>query len=210
MTIVQPRLDSISTEELSVEELIAWAENEVEPKAALAIAGEGEFCAGDHCRFCRARFTCRARAETNLELAKYDFQDSFLLSDDEVADILAKAEELQKWTADVQTYALDQAKNHNKKWPGWKLVEGRSVRKYTDEKAVAEILSAAKYAEDKIYDKKIFGITAMEKNIGKKNFTELLSGLVIKPVGKPVLVSESDKRPEISSIASAVEDFKKE
>lgn len=209
MTIIQPRLDSVSSEEMSVDDLLAWAENEVKPKAALAIAGEGEFCAGDHCRFCRARFTCRARAEANLELAKYDFQESFLLSDEEIAEVLTKAEELQKWAADIQAYALDQAEKHNKKWPGWKLVEGRSNRKYTDEAKVADALTDAGYSEKEIYAPKVLlGITAMEKAIGKKHFNELLSDLVIKPAGKPVLVSESDKRPEISSAASAAEDFK--
>ncbi|TLN00388.1 DUF2800 domain-containing protein [bacterium] len=208
MTIIQPRLDSVSSEEMSVDDLLNWAENEVRPKAALAIAGEGEFCAGDHCRFCRARFTCRVRAEANLELAKYDFQESFLLSDEEIAEVLTKAEELQKWAADIQTYALDQAENHGKKWPRFKLVEGRSNRKYTDEDAVAKVLLEAKYKEEQIYDKKVFGITAMEKNIGKKKFAELLADLVIKPAGKPVLVPESDKRPVISSAAAAAEDFK--
>jgi len=209
MTIIQPRLDSVSSEEMSVDDLLAWAENEVKPKAALAAAGEGEFCAGDHCRFCKARFTCRARAEANMELAKYDFQDSFLLSDDEIAEVLVKAEELQKWAADIQAYALDQAENHGKKWPGFKLVEGRSNRKYTDEKAVAEKLTGAGYKDDVIYvPQSLLGITAMEKAIGKKKFSDLLSELVIKPAGKPTLVPGSDKRPEISSAASAAEDFK--
>jgi len=208
MTIVQPRLDSLSTEEMTVEELLTWADEYVEPRAAQAFAGKGEFCAGEHCRFCRARQTCRARAENNLELAKYDFQQPPLLSDDEISDILTRADELQKWAADVQAYALDQAENHGKKWPGWKLVEGRSNRKYTDEDAVARVLVAADYPEDKIYaPRELFGITAMEKSIGRKPFNELLSELVIKPAGKPTLVPESDKRPEIQSIASAVEDF---
>ena len=208
MTIVQPRLDSLSTEEMTVEELLTWADEYVEPRAAQAFAGKGEFCAGEHCRFCRARQTCRARAENNLELAKYDFQQPPLLSDDEISDILTRADELQKWAADVQAYALDQAENHGKKWPGWKLVEGRSNRKYTDEAAVAKVLVAADYPEDKIYaPRELFGITAMEKSIGRKPFNELLSELVIKPAGKPTLVPESDKRPEIQSIASAVEDF---
>jgi len=208
MTIVQPRLDSISTEEMTVEELLTWAQEYVEPRASQAFFGNGQFCAGEHCRFCRARQTCRARAESNLELAKYDFQQPPLLSDDEIADILTRADELQKWAADVQAYALNQAENHGKKWPGWKLVEGRSNRKYIDEGAVAKVLTAAEYPEEKIYAPKvIFGITAMEKSIGRKPFGELLSELVIKPAGKPTLVPESDKRPEIQSVASAAEDF---
>ncbi|ABO49722.1 conserved hypothetical protein [Desulforamulus reducens MI-1] len=208
MTIVQPRLDSISIAELSVKELLDWAENTVKPLAAMAIKGEGEFKAGNHCQFCKARFTCRARADKNLELAKLDFQDPPLLTIDEIAEVLAKAEELQKWAKDVSDYALDQAVNHDVKFPGWKLVEGRSKRVYSDEKEVANVLLAANYAEDIIYKpKELVGITAMEKALGKKKFGILLDGLIIKPAGKPVLVPESDKRPEICSTDSAKADF---
>jgi hypothetical protein len=211
MTIIQPRLDSISTEEMTVDELLKWAEEYVKPRAALAIAGEGELAAGDHCQFCRAKFTCRKRAEANLEMAKYDFQDPFLLTVEEIAEILAKADELQKWAKDVQDYALDQASNHGVKFPGWKLVEGRSNRKYVDENAVIDKLKAEGYPEEVFYaPRKIWGITEMEKVLGKKLFEKHLRGLVIKPAGKPVLVPESDKRPELSSVASAQADFKEQ
>jgi hypothetical protein len=209
MTIVQPRLDNVSSEEMTVEELLTWAEEYVKPRAALAIKGEGGFCAGEHCKFCRARYTCRARADANMELAKYDFRDPPLLQDDEISAVLIMAESLQSWVSDIKAYALDQAENHGKKWPGWKLVEGRSNRKYTDEEAVAKVLLEAGYAEEKIYaPREIFGITAMEKNIGRKVFRQLLSELVIKPAGKPTLVPESDPRPEINSVKAAQEDFK--
>lgn len=210
MTIIQPRLDSISTEELTVEELLTWAEVEVKPKALLAYAShhsKDAFNAGEHCQFCRARATCRARAEHNMELAKYDFQAPFLLSHDEVAEILGKVEELQKWAFDVKDDALDQATNHGVKFPGWKLVEGRSVRKYSDEDAVAKALTEAGFAEDTIYLRSLLGITAMEKEVGKKKFSQLLGELIIKPAGKPTLVPESDKRPEISSTDAAKADF---
>jgi len=208
MTIVQPRLDNVSTEELEYSELLAWGNDYVKPLADLAFNGGGEFMAGDHCRFCKAKATCRARAEKNMELAKYDFQDPPLLSHDEVADILFKADELKSWAGDVQTYALDQAEKHGVKFPGWKLVEGRSNRKYLDEEKVAETLTGAGYKEDDLYTRVLKGITAMEKFVGKKKFTELLKDLVIKPAGKPTLVPESDKRPEINSAAAAAEDFK--
>lgn len=208
MTIIQPRLDNISTEELRVDELMTWAQNKLKPKAQLAFAGEGEFCAGDHCKFCRAKATCRARAEANLELAKYDFQDAFLLSKEEIAAVLARADQLKTWATDIETYALEQTRDHGEKFPGWKLVEGRSNRKYADEKQVAETLTDAGYAENKIYKpKELLGITAMEKEIGKKKFGELLSDLVVKPAGKPTLVPENDKRPEINSLQSAIDDF---
>ncbi|MEW5952659.1 MAG: DUF2800 domain-containing protein [Bacillota bacterium] len=207
MTIIQPRLDSISTEEMTVNELLTWAEEHIKPRAALAIAGEGEFAAGEHCRFCKARATCRARADHNLELAKYDFQESFLLSHDEIANVLARAEELAKWANDVQEYALDQATNHGVKFPGWKLVEGRSNRKYADEAKVGTALTEAGYTDSVIYTRSLLGITGMEKMLGKKRFAELLNGLIVKPAGKPTLVLESDKRTEISSADDAKADF---
>lgn len=208
MTISQPRLDHISTAEMSVEELLKWADEYLRPRAELAMAGTGAFAAGEHCRFCRARFTCRARAEANLELAGHDFCDAFLLSHEEIANVLGKAEELAAWVSDIKEYALDQALNHNVKFSGWKLVEGRSNRKYFDECKVAEVLIKAEYPEEKIYKPlELLGITAMEKELGKKKFVELLSGLLVKPPGKPTLAPESDKRPEISSADSAKADF---
>lgn len=207
MTIVQPRLDSISTDEISVEALTEWAESYVKPRAEMAISGEGQFCAGEHCRFCRARYTCRARAEENLKLTRFDFKAPALLSDEEISEILSGVDDLQKWASDIYSYALEQAENHNKKWPGYKLVEGRSSRKYKDENLVAETLVAAGIDKDKLYNKSLLTITAMEKTLGKKQFTELLGELIIKPMGKPTLVSEMDKRPELNSIKSAQADF---
>lgn len=207
MTIVQPRLDSISTDEISVEALTEWAESYVKPRAEMAIIGEGQFCAGEHCRFCRARYTCRSRAEENLKLTRFDFKTPTLLSDEEISEILSGVDDLQKWASDIYSYALEQAENHNKKWPGYKLVEGRSSRKYKDENLVAETLVAAGIEEYKLYNKSLLTITAMEKTLGKKQFTELLGELIIKPMGKPTLVSEMDKRPELNSIKSAQADF---
>lgn len=205
MTIIQPRLDSISTEEMAVDELLEWAETYVKPKATQANKGEGEYTAGDHCRFCRARHTCRARAEKNLAMAKYDFQEPELLTDEEIGEILFKAEALQKWAKDISEYAFDQANNHGVRYAGWKLVEGRSNRKYTNEAEVAEALIKAGYNKTEIYKpQELVGITAMEQVTGKNIFKQLLSDLVIKPTGKPVLVPETDKRPEINS---AQEDF---
>jgi len=210
MTIVQPRLDSISTEEIPASELIAWGNDVVKPIAQLAFEGKGEFTAGDHCQFCRAKHTCHARAEANLELAKYEFREPPLLTDGEIADVLGRAAELTSWASDIQEYALIQARDHGKKWPGWKLVEGRSNRKYADEDAVADTLKAAGYKENDIYEQILKGITKMEKILDKKKFAELLTEaeLVVKPPGKPTLVPESDKRPEIDPIASAKQDFK--
>lgn len=212
MTIVQPRLDSVSTETLNASDLVTWADTEVKPKADLAWEGEGEFVAGEHCRFCKIRSTCRARADENLEMAKYDFAEpaeiaSTELGLNEIGQILFKAGELQKWAKDVEKYALEQAEKHGQKIPGWKLVEGRSNRKYADENQVFEKLKEA-YDEDAIAPRKLKGITAMEKTIGKGQFTNLLGELVVKPAGKPTLAPEDDKRPELNSTASAQADFK--
>lgn len=206
MTIVQPRLDNVSTETMNAEDLVEWADSEVKPKAELAWNGEGEFAPGDHCRFCKIRSTCRARADENLKMAQYEFAKPAHLDLNEIGQILLKADELQKWAKDVESYALEQAEKHGEKIPGWKLVEGRSNRKYTDENAVLEKLKPG-YELDRIAPRKLLGITALEKEIGKNIFASTLDGLVIKPSGKPTLVPESDKRPELNSTASAQEDF---
>lgn len=208
MTIVQPRLDSVSTETLEASKLVLWAENEVKPKAEQAWKGKGEFVPGEHCRFCKIRSTCRARAEENLKLAEKDFADPAELSVEEIGDILFKAEELQKWVKDIEKYALDQAVNHEVDFPGWKVVEGRANRRYQDKDKIAETLLQHDYSEDEIYrPRDIITITAMEKLLGRSKFNELLGDYVIKPPGKPTLVPESDKRPPINSAESAKADF---
>ncbi len=208
MSIIQPRLDSVSEDEISVQELLDWGETVVKPTADMAIAGKGEYKSGDHCQFCRAKAVCRKRADDNLEMARYEFQDPNVLTRDEIAVILEQADALQKWAKDIQEYALDQAENHGVKFPGWKLVEGRSNRKYTDKDAVAAKLKEEGYSSEVIYQpQEIWGITDMEKKIGKKLFADYLKDLVIKPAGKATLAKESDPRPELSSVASAVKDF---
>lgn len=206
MTIIQPRLDHISSEELSVEELLKWAETEVRPKAALAMKGEGEFHVGDHCRFCKAFATCRAQKDYQMEMAKLDFVDAELLDDSEIGEVLSRVDELVKWAEAVKGYAFDQAVNHGRHYDGWKLVEGRSNRRYTDEAQVSAVLESAGYTE--IYKpREVLGITAMTAYLGKRKFSELLEELVIKPEGKPVLVPVSDKRPELNTADKIKEDF---
>lgn len=207
MTIIQPRLENISTEELTVEELLDWAEKEVKPKAELAMNGEGEYLPGEHCRFCKAKAVCRARAEENLALAKLELRDPDILEEWEIGEVLQRAEELNSWAKDVKDYAFEQALNHGVKYEGWKLAAGRSNRKYLDEDKVKETLIKAGYQQEDITETKLLGITAMEKAVGKKKFGEVLSGLVIKPEGKPVLVPESDNHPELNAADSAKNDF---
>lgn len=199
MTIIQPRLDSISTDEITAAELLEWAEEFVKPTAALAFKGEGEFCAGNHCGFCGAKAVCKARADKNLELAKYEFQDPTTLDNDDIAQILGKADEFIKWAKDVQDFALEQALK-GEEFTGFKVVEGRSNRKWTDEKKIGEILLNQGFLESVIYNKKLAGIGAMEKAVGKKEVVNLLGDYIEKPQGKPVLVSEADKRPVFNSV----------
>lgn len=207
LTIVQPRLEHLSTWEISVEDLKKWAKEELEPKARMALAGEGEFRAGDHCRFCKARFTCRARAEEYLKLARMEFAEPALLSDDEIAEVLLKADTLKKWAEEIYAYAQNEAVVNHRQWPGFKLVLGKSNRKYTDENEVAEAAKKAGYTD--IYKTSLIGITDMEKLMGKKKFSEILGSLVYKPEGKVTLVPESDKREAVKT-ATAEADFKED
>lgn len=201
MTIFQPRRDNISTYTISKDDLLKWADEVLAPTAQLAYVGEGEFKAGDHCTFCKVKATCRKRAEYNLELAKYDFEMPATLDDTEIAAILEKVDEMISWGNDIKEYALQQAQS-GVHFEGWKVVEGRSNRKYTDEAAVA---FAVKDAGFDPYEKKLLGVTAMSTLLGKKKFEELLGGLIYKPPGKPALVPESDKRPAMNT---AIDDFK--
>ena len=209
MTIVQPRLDSISCEELSVEELLAWAEEDVKPRAELAHAGAGELTTGPHCGFCRVHARCPAQAEEALALARHEFALPPLLTLEAVAEILPQAEKVDAWLKQLQAYATAEAQA-GRKVPGYKLVEGRSNRVYSDEDKAAEALLAQGYDGEKIYQpRKLKGITDMTKTLTKKTFAELLEnpGLVIKPAGKPVLVPETDARPELQSAEQARNDF---
>ena len=191
MIIFQPRIENISVSNMSVTELYNWAENTLKPIAQLAYEGKGEFKAGDHCQFCKIKASCRKRAEYNMELAKYDFEEPAELTDEEVSEILIKSGDLVSWVSDVKEYALNQA-IQGKNYPNLKLVEGRSNRKYLNEEEAARAVIAAGYDP---YEKKLLGITSMTSLLGKTKFNEVLGNLIYKPQGKPTLVLESDKRP---------------
>lgn len=203
IVIYQPRIGNYSKWELTTKELLDWAEKTLKPAADLAFKGEGEYAAGSWCRFCKAKATCRKRAEANLKLAEYDFADPPELDDSEIADILPKLDDLLAWGADIKDYALQKALSGTH-FEGYKLVEGKSNRRYTDEDAVAAKVAAAGYDP---YEKKLLGITAMTRALGRKKFNELLSDLIEKPQGKPTLVPESDKRPALNT---AKDDFSEE
>lgn len=208
MTIVQPRLNNISTWSISVEELSEWANTELIPKAKLAFEGQGELAAGDWCRFCGVKNRCRKLYEQQVEIAKYDFKDPGLLSDEEIADVLKRAPKLIEWANSVQSYALESALNNGKQWPGFKLVEGISRRKWLDEDKVVEAIfsSMPEATEDDVFDMKLKTITQLEKIFGKKVVAEKLSDVIVKPQGKPTLVSVEDKRPALG-VEDAVKDF---
>jgi hypothetical protein len=199
MTIVQPRLDSISTDVMTAEALREWGATVVRPAAELAWKGEGEFKPGDHCRWCKVKATCRARADENMKALAYEFQDPALLSLEEIGNILMIAERLKAWAKDVEEYAYEQALK-GEKIPHHKLVEGRSNRTIIDKDAARSAFEAAGLDPDKYLKVDLLGISDLEKRIGKKQLQELIGDLIQKPPGKPVLVPETDKRPELNSI----------
>lgn len=205
VTIFQPRRESVSTWQLSVAELNEWASGTLRPQAVLTAEGAGEYRAGDWCQFCKIAPTCRARAETMLALARHEFAKPATLDNTEIADVLAKIPDLTRWASDVQDYALAQALAGDS-FEGFKLVEGRSIRRYTNEKAVAQAASDAGFTD--IYKRSLLPITGLEKLMGKRKFAEAIGEYVTKPAGKPTLVPASDKRPELTR-SSAVDDFKK-
>lgn len=188
--IFQPRKSNVVSSMMDKADLYEWADTELTEKAQLAYEGQGFFSCGEWCRFCKAKAECRERAEVNLALARYEFQSPTLLDDEEIADILGKVDALTAWASDVKEYALQQAIS-GKEWTGWKLVEGRSNRKYTSEAAVASTVEGAGFDP---YERKVLGVTAMQKMLGKTRFEELLAPYIEKPQGKPTLVPESDKR----------------
>lgn len=208
MTIYQPRLDSISTWQIAVEDLLDWAETVLKPAAQLAFEGKGEFSPGKHCQFCKAKAVCRANSEWNLEAAKKEFTNPDLLTEEEVAEVLERSASLKKWLTNVEDYALMKAIHDGTQWPGLKLVEGRSNRRYIDENAVVVRLCEAGVDKDKIYKpQSLVGITELQKNIGKPLFTQIIEPLLEKPPGAPTLVSEEDPRPVYSDPKSAASDF---
>ena len=204
MTIFQPRRENVSTWTVPVEELKCWAEEELKPKAVKAYNGEGEYIPGEWCTFCKAAVRCRARAEEKLKLTQTEFRMPPLLTDSEIEEILFILPDLTKWANEITAYATDAAVNHGKEWNGFKVVEGRSVRKYKDEDAIAEKAAASGFKD--IYRKSLIPMTEMQKLMGKTKFEEILGDLIYKPPGKPTLVLSSDKRPAMN-VADAKNEF---
>ena len=208
MTIVQPRLDSVSTDELSVEELLDWGDG-IKPIAQRAWEGIGECTPCDYCNFCKARHTCRALADTCLTAFYKDGGKlNQLLTDSEVSDILAMKDLITKWIKGVYDFAYEKALSGEKQWPGYKLVEGTSRRTITDPEAAAKTLLDNGYKEEDIFKpRELEGITNLQKVLGKKGVSEYLEAYIDKPEGKPTLVPESDKRPAINTVETMANEF---
>lgn len=203
MTIVQPRLDNISSFELSRDELLDWGVFTVKPAALSAYEGGGECVPGPWCEthFCRAKSRCRARAEMFLAAAGPATSPEFL-SSAEIGDLLTRCRGLPKWYSELETYALE-AELGGEDIPGWKAVEGRSVRQFTDQGAAFEALKAAGYNDAMLYDRKPKTLAALEKDLGKAEFSELCGSYILKPPGKPALVPDEDKRQPYNAAEAA-------
>ncbi|MEQ2819543.1 DUF2800 domain-containing protein [[Ruminococcus] torques] len=206
MTIFQPRRENVSTWTIPIEELKAWAEEELKPKARMAYDGEGEYLPGEWCTFCKAAVKCRARAEEKMKLARLEFKMPPLLTDAEIEEVLNVLPDLTKWANEITAYASEAAIHHGKEWNGFKVVEGRSNRKYRDELLVAE--AAREHGYTDIYRQTLIPMTEMQKLMGKSTFEEILGDLIYKPPGKPTLVPNTDKRPAMN-VTNAENEFDK-
>ena len=206
MGIIQPRLDIVSIFEISADKLMKWAENEVKPNAEKAFKGEGDFKVGQ-CTFCRAKALCRARAEANMSLETEMKLKGNILSNEEMGEILNRARDIVKWVKDIENYC-QQAILRGEYVPGWKVVEGRSVRAFSDTEKAMEVLKEKGVAEELMYERKVLTLTQLEGVVGKKDFNEYVGDFIIKPKGKPTLVPESDKRaPYVNDVINASDDF---
>ena len=203
LSIYQPRIYNYSTWDTTPDALKKWGEEVLRPNGAMALMGAGEYTAGSWCRFCKARFKCRARAEEFLSLARMEFRQPVLLEDDEITEVLRKADGLSKWASEIYTYAQDEAIIPGKQWPGFKIVEGKTNRRYTSDEEVAAAAEAAGYQD--IYKRSLIGIGDMERLMGKSTFKEVLGHLVYKPQGKLTLVPISDKRQAITKTTASAE-----
>lgn len=208
VTIVQPRLNNISSFIISVEELLDWATNDLRPAALQAHAGEGDLNPGDWCRWCAVKNQCRTLYAKQMELAKFEFSKPDLLTDEEIVEIIERVPHLVEWLNSIVEWAHKQAVVKHKNWPGLKLVEGKARRKWiADEDKIAATIFE-KFPElgpDDIYVEKLIGITDMQKLVGKKRFEALLSNLLITPQGKPTLVKESDPRPAMGTAQAQID-----
>ena len=209
MTIFQPRLSGVqSSDEITVKELLEWAEKYVKPRAKLAYKGEGEFAPSEEVRkFCRAKAQCKARADKNLKLFD-EAPDILLLTPEDAGKILEQAGDIQSWLADLESL-VSSTLLAGQPVEGWKMVEGRSNRRFADELKVVAAMKSAGYDESLLYERKLITLTQMEKDFGKKAVAETLGELIVKPQGKPTLAPAKDKRPEFRPEEQLLAEFDK-
>lgn len=206
-TIIQPRLDSVTEEMLTTDELLQWAETELKPAAELAWKGKGEFNPGDHCKFCAARAICYARATKAMTIFKHGFETPGVIPDDAIPEILAVADTAIDWIKDLQAYALSQALR-GQEWPGYKLVRGkRPPRKWVDEEEAKHQLIRAGYEPEVYTETKFKSPSNIEKLVGKQAFEAIFATLVTQGDGALTLVPESDKRTEFTSAEADFSDI---
>ena len=206
MHIVQPRLDHISVFEMSVTDLIAWGQKIVTPTAKKAYLGKGVQKAGDWCKWCKVKAMCATLAAANVKLAQHEFKDPHLLSDQQLLDVYKQQPMLVDWVNAVKDHLLTEALK-GKHWPGYKLVEGKSNRKWVDEKKAIEVIEAEGFDRSLVVNEKIKPLGQLEKLLGKAGFNAAVGEYIIKPPGAPTLVAASDKRPAINSAENAKADF---
>ncbi|NEW66069.1 DUF2800 domain-containing protein [Carnobacteriaceae bacterium zg-84] len=207
MTIFQPRKYNVSTDTMSTKKLMEWAETELKEKAELAFEGKGVIEYGPWCQFSNCGVVLRARYDHHKKLDRFELKSPHLLTDAEVEEVLHHVDDLAKWATEVKAYATEVAIKSGKAWDGFKLVAGRTVRKFTDEEKVAQIAKANGY--DNIYKQSLLSMTDLQKLMGKTTFEELFKTLIVKPAGTPVLVPESDKRRAIN-LTQAKDEFTEE
>lgn len=205
LAVIQPRLNITSEWTTTTEELVTWAETVIKPAAQKALLGLGEYVPGGHCKFCRAKHVCRARADANLKLADMEFKKPPTLTNTEVGQALIMGQHLKAWLSDLEEYAL-QAVLAGEVIDGWKAVEGRSNRAFSDADEAFKVVVNSGIDEALLYERKPITLTGVEKLIGKKTFDDLLGSMIVKSQGKPTLVLESDTR-EPYKLATAKQEF---
>lgn len=198
MTIFQPRLSGVqSTDEITANELLIWAEEEVKPRAKQAFEGKGEFAPSEEtCNFCRANAKCKARYEQNLKLFD-DAEDPLLITPEDAGKVLEKAADIKAWLKDLENL-VQSTLLEGTSVPGWKIVAGRSNRIISNEDKLVEAFKKAGYDATLLYEKKLRTLTQLEKDFGAKTFAEIAGNVIVKPEGEPTLAPEADKRPAIN------------
>ena len=207
MTIIQPRLDSVSEETLTCDDLTSWAAEEAVEKAKQAWTGSGEFVPGEHCRFCAAKAVCSARVAQAMRMFQYGLEAPGLIPDEQIPSILGMLNDAEAWIKDIRAYAENQAL-HGQVWPGWKLVHGKKPnRQWSDPEEVKAQLLRAGYPADQFQEVKLKPVGEIEKALGKKAFQALVGGLVSQGEGKLTLVPADDKRVEFASADADFQDL---